>query len=231
MRKNYSSPQNLENVILSTKTRLTITYRRRTEPKLQPLEVLSSQSWGVYRQIPPTLKAGLGRELYSLARERLVTASTVSCFEMLANFQRWPWQKTKYVTIKITNCGDGERRAADEELAISNKISTSLSYRKGIRYIRLVQDSFKIEGQLGSHLCLVFEPLREPMWRLGRHLGNIGVPPNVLKPFLRVFLQGLDFLHSECGIIHTGKSIKDIYLVFLWLTLCRFESRQSTHCI
>lgn len=156
----------------------------------------------------------MGRELYSLARERPVTVSTVSCFKMLANFQRWPWQKTKYVTIKITNCGDDERRAAEEELAISNKIST-LSDHKGIRYIRLVQDSFKIEGQLGPHLCLVFEPLREPIWRLGRHLGNIGVPPDVLKPFLKVFLEGLDFLHSECGIIHTGKSTRCIYLVSL----------------
>jgi hypothetical protein len=134
---------------------------------------------------------------------------------MLANFQRWPWQKTRYVTLKITNCGNDETRAAEEELAISKKISTSLSDHEGIRYIRLVQDSFEIEGQHGPHVCLVFEPLREPIWRLGRHLGNIGVPPDVLKPFLKVLLEGLDFLHSECGIIHTGKLTRGLYLVFL----------------
>lgn len=52
---------------------------------------------------------------------------------------------------------------------------------------------------------MVFEPLREPLWLLGKHLGSNGVPPAVLKPFLRLLLQGLDFLHSECHIIHTGR--------------------------
>jgi hypothetical protein len=62
LQKNYSPLQNnLENVILSTRIHLAITYRRRTEPQLQPPKVLFSQSWGVYRQISNTFKAGVGR--------------------------------------------------------------------------------------------------------------------------------------------------------------------------
>lgn len=90
-------------------------------------------------------------------------------------------------------------------MEISKHISSCISDHTGKRYIRLVQESFELKGQLGSHVCLVFEPLREPIWRLGRHLGSVGLPAEILKPFLKVLLEGLDFLHSECGIIHTGK--------------------------
>ncbi|KAE8406443.1 kinase domain protein [Aspergillus pseudonomiae] len=105
---------------------------------------------------------------------------------------RWGWQSTQYVTLKITICGKEEQRSATEELDISRYISKLRSEHEGRAYVRLVRESFGIRGALGEHLCLVYEPLREPLWLLGKHLGSKGVP-----------LAGLDFLHSECGIIHT----------------------------
>jgi hypothetical protein len=95
------------------------------------------------------------------------------------------------------------RRSAIEEVQISQHIPQVKSQHRGRAYIRLVEESFAIQGPFGEHLCLVFEPLREPLWLLGKHLGSNGVPPAVLKSFLRILLQGLDFLHSECHVIHT----------------------------
>lgn len=92
-----------------------------------------------------------------------------------------------------------------------------------MRYIRLVQVSFQLEG----HVCRVFEPLRERIWRLGRHLGSIGVSPVVLKPFLRVLLEGLDFLHSECGIIHTDLKADNLLIAFEDATVIRVYVRQQ----
>lgn len=116
----------------------------------------------------------------------------------------WIWQSTRYVTLKITNSGDGAKKAAEDELEISKYISGLGSEHEGFGYIRLVKESFRVRGSSGDHICLVFEPLREPIWLLGRHLGSVGVPPMVLKAFLKILLQGLDFLHSECHVIHTG---------------------------
>lgn len=42
---------------------------------------------------------------------------------------------------------------------------------------------------------------------LGRHLGTVGLSLPILKAFLKLILRGLDFLHEECHIIHTGKFI------------------------
>ncbi|EAW09766.1 protein kinase domain protein [Aspergillus clavatus NRRL 1] len=120
----------------------------------------------------------------------------------------------QYVTLKITNCGKEEQRSANEEVEMSRYISQLQSDHEGRKYVRLVRESFSIRGALGEHFCLVFEPLREPLWLLGKHLGSNGVPPAVLKPFLKLLLQGLDFLHSECHIIHTDLKADNLLLGF-----------------
>ncbi|KAL3411736.1 kinase-like protein [Aspergillus fumigatus] len=83
-------------------------------------------------------------------------------------------------------------------------------------------------GPLGEHTCLVFELLREPLWLLGRYLRKVSVSPTVLKPFLKLLLQGLDFLYTECYTIHTtlvnrNKDLKlDNFLV-------GFETNSESH--
>ena len=66
-------------------------------------------------------------------------------------------------------------------------------------------DNFEVPGQNGPHLCLVYEPMREPLWLFQRRWENGKLPPALLKVYLRFLLRGLDYLHSECHIIHTGE--------------------------
>lgn len=115
------------------------------------------------------------------------------------------------MALKITNCGEQEQKSAEEEIEISQHISRLRSPHEGRTYVRLVTESFRIPGPVGEHVCLVFEPLREPLWLLEKHLGSDGVPAIVLKAFLKLILRGLDFLHSECHIIHTGQSHSTIW--------------------
>jgi len=122
----------------------------------------------------------------------------------------WSWQSNRYLTLKITNCFERDRKSANDELEISQHNAKIQSKHEGRAYVRLIQDSFTIPGPFGEHLVMVFEPLREPLWLLGRHLGSVGLPSTILKAFLKLVLQGLDFLHSECHIIHTGELLRNI---------------------
>lgn len=88
---------------------------------------------------------------------------------------------------------------------MSHHISQIQSEHEGGKYVRVVENSFVVPGPFGEHLCLAFEPLREPLRMLGRHLGTVGLSPPILKAFVKLILRSLDFLHSECHIIHTGK--------------------------
>jgi serine/threonine protein kinase len=77
----------------------------------------------------------------------------------------------------------------------------------GQDYVRNVLDSFEVEGPGGKHLCLAFEPLRQPLWMLGRQISPNGlVQPRIIKALMPSILKCLDFLHSECHVIHTGNT-------------------------
>lgn len=145
---------------------------------------------------------------------RLVEQLVLSAISFLKP-RSWRFQSPRYVTLKITNLREGEKKATEEEIAISQHIAALKSDNEAIRYVRLIKESFLVQGSNRQHICLVFEPLREPIWFLGRHPGRVGVPPNIVKAFLRILLQGLDFLHSECHVIHTGDSLT----VFLKIVL------------
>lgn len=65
-------------------------------------------------------------------------------------------------------------------------------------------------GPNGDHVCLAFDVL-------GHHLGfqaakyeDGRLPIKAVKVIIRQLLLGLDFLHRECSVIHTGMASNDI---------------------
>ncbi|KAF1961633.1 kinase-like protein [Byssothecium circinans] len=141
------------------------------------------------------------------------TTSTV----WLAQDVRWRWGSKPCVAIKINACTSHNGAAARHELEISNHIASEKSDESGHRYVRTVEDSFEISGPNGSHLCLVFEPMREPIWLLRRKLGTDKVTRDFLpffKLYVIVLLDGLDYLHTKCSIIHTDLKLDNILVTF-----------------
>ena len=84
------------------------------------------------------------------------------------------------------------------------------------------------EGSLGSsygsgprHVCMTFEPLGESLLSLLRRLQTIdstnlkiGIRPlPLVQQIARQILLGLDFLHAECGLIHTDLKLENVLVV------------------
>jgi serine/threonine-protein kinase SRPK3 len=112
------------------------------------------------------------------------------------------------VAIKINDCKYGSKEDARHELDILNRIASANPHHNGRSIPRTVLDSFEVASPNGSHLCLVFEPMRESLVLFRRRFGAGKVTRPFLplfKVYLRILLEGLDYLHSECQIIHTGK--------------------------
>lgn len=85
-----------------------------------------------------------------------------------------------------------------------NHISGVNPKHKGWHFVRKLSDSFTINGASENHVCLVLEALREPLWLYRRrYIGNV-IPPDILKILVQMILHALDYLHTECHIIHTG---------------------------
>ncbi|KAK7409376.1 hypothetical protein QQX98_008438 [Neonectria punicea] len=123
----------------------------------------------------------------------------------LARATHWlPWQNERFVALKITNNTPAVQAAARRELDISDQMFSAETTHPGRQYVRSVLDSFEVEGPEGTHICLAFEPLRQPLWMLGQQSGLTNmVQPRIIKGVLPSILKSLDFLHSECKVIHT----------------------------
>ncbi|MCJ1478352.1 hypothetical protein MMC13_007030 [Lambiella insularis] len=126
--------------------------------------------------------------------------------------QKWSWQANPFVALKILTNDLGEKSAASTELEISSCIVKTDHKSEGLRYLRTVLKSFEVTGPKSTHVGLVYAPMRESVARFQRRLANGQIPSYFLKPLMAMVLTGLDYLHSQCRIIHTDLKPDNILL-------------------
>ncbi len=98
-----------------------------------------------------------------------------------------------------------EKKTAEGELFITQLVSKANPRHEGSHFVRTLLDHFKLQGSCDNHVCLVFEPLREPLWLLNERFEENVIPSEILKAMVEILLHGLDYLHTECHVIHTGR--------------------------
>ncbi|XP_073498869.1 SRSF protein kinase 3-like [Phyllobates terribilis] len=112
-------------------------------------------------------------------------------------------QKKKYVAVKISKSGKKFNEAALDEVALLNCVNGARKKEsQGENVIYFLHD-FKLIGENGLHVCLVFELLGPSLLHLMKNYGPRGLPLTCVKRVLQQVLQGLNFLHKKCRIIHT----------------------------
>jgi hypothetical protein len=75
------------------------------------------------------------------------------------------------VTLKITASNSIDEDVANHELNITRQLMTNPSH-DGFEFVRHMLDNFKVTGPGGTHLCLVYEPMRVPLWQFQQRLPN-----------------------------------------------------------
>jgi serine/threonine-protein kinase SRPK3 len=99
-----------------------------------------------------------------------------------------------------------------------NKGPTKDSSLTGFAFVRAAFDDFIAISPTGAaHLCLVFEAMREPLSQFQHRLVGDSILPQLLKVYVDFILQGLEYLHSHCQIIHTGLFLR--YFRYLSLSI------------
>lgn len=118
--------------------------------------------------------------------------------------------------------------SVSHEREVEEHISTANPSHRGRSIIRTLLDSFEIQGPEGSHPCLVYPPMREPMSMYQQRFDDGKMPLPLIKTYIRALLTGLDYLHKNCRTVHTGKLTFSIVFHRGYLTKWRprFKARK-----
>ncbi|ETI29035.1 hypothetical protein G647_01488 [Cladophialophora carrionii CBS 160.54] len=108
----------------------------------------------------------------------------------------------KYVTIKINVNTLGEDFQKGRR-AIAEKLFSANPQHPGYAHVRFMLDTFRVNGKYGDHLCIVYDVLREPIDLCMKKFPGSRFSCGKLRVLLPALLKGLDYMHSECHVVHT----------------------------
>ncbi|KAL7734626.1 hypothetical protein ACLKA6_010931 [Drosophila palustris] len=119
----------------------------------------------------------------------------------------------KYVALKVVKSAPHYIETAADEIRLLEAIRDADSLdAKRERIVRLM-NHFTVRGVNGVHTCLVFEALGCSLYKLIVKNNYQGLAISQVRNIIKQVLEGLDYLHSKCSIIHTDIKPENILLV------------------
>lgn len=124
----------------------------------------------------------------------------------------WDIKKPRYVALKVVKSAKHYTETAVDEIKLLRAVRESCPddpYR--LKTVQLYDD-FKIHGPNGSHICMAFEVLGNNLLKLITKSNYRGIPLENVRIIVKQCLEGLDYLHRKCKIIHTDVKPENILL-------------------
>lgn len=121
-------------------------------------------------------------------------------------------ETNRHVAMKIIKSARTHRLTAIDEIKILSKINHTDLEHPGHRHLVKLLDYFDHRGVNGVHICMVFEVLGENLVTLMIRYKHRGLPIKFVKQISKQVLWAVDFLHRECGIIHTDIKPENVLL-------------------
>ena len=117
-----------------------------------------------------------------------------------------------HVALKVVRSAAHYTETALDEIKLLKKVYQANVNHPGRRHVVSLLDSFNHKGPNGVHVCMVFEVLGENLLGLIKRWNHRGIPMPLVKQITKQVLLGLDYLHRECGIIHTDLKPENVLI-------------------
>ncbi|KAG8191660.1 hypothetical protein JTE90_016450 [Oedothorax gibbosus] len=124
----------------------------------------------------------------------------------------WDLTGKRFVALKVVKSASHYTETALDEIKLLRAVRESdpdNSFREKV--VQLLDD-FKISGVNGTHVCMVFEVLGHNLLKLIIRSNYQGIPLANVKLIIQQVIEGLDYLHKQCKIIHTDIKPENILI-------------------
>lgn len=118
----------------------------------------------------------------------------------------------KHVALKVVRSAAHYTETAIDEIKLLNRIVQANPSHPGRKHVVSLLDSFEHKGPNGVHVCMVFEVLGENLLGLIKRWNHRGIPMPLVKQITKQVLLGLDYMHRDCGIIHTDLKPENVLI-------------------
>ncbi|XP_010791492.1 SRSF protein kinase 1a isoform X1 [Notothenia coriiceps] len=124
----------------------------------------------------------------------------------------WDVQVKRFVAMKVVKSAEHYTETAVDEIKLLRSVRNSDPNDPNREMVVQMVDDFKISGINGTHVCMVFEVLGHHLLKWIIKSNYQGLPLPCVKSIIRQVLQGLDYLHTKCQIIHTDIKPENILM-------------------
>uniref|UniRef100_A0A3B5MM38 non-specific serine/threonine protein kinase n=1 Tax=Xiphophorus couchianus TaxID=32473 RepID=A0A3B5MM38_9TELE len=124
----------------------------------------------------------------------------------------WDIQEKRFVAMKVVKSAEHYTETALDEIKLLKSVRNTDPRDPNREKVVQLLDDFKISGMNGTHVCMVFEVLGYHLLKWIIKSNYQGLPQPCVKSIIRQVLQGLDYLHAKCKIIHTDIKPENILL-------------------
>ncbi|KAG8439943.1 hypothetical protein GDO86_005926 [Hymenochirus boettgeri] len=124
----------------------------------------------------------------------------------------WDLQGKRFVAMKVVKSAQHYTETALDEIKLLRCVRESDPGDPNKDMVVQLIDDFKISGMNGMHVCMVFEVLGHHLLKWIIKSNYQGLPIGCVKSIIHQVLQGLDYLHSKCKIIHTDIKPENILM-------------------
>lgn len=107
------------------------------------------------------------------------------------------------MALKVVKSAAHYTETAVDEIKLLEKVVKANPDAPGRKYVVELLDHFMHRGPNGLHVCMVFEVLGENLLSVIKRYRHQGIPIHLVRQIIHQVLMGLDYMHRECGIIHT----------------------------
>ncbi|XP_020560268.1 SRSF protein kinase 1 isoform X3 [Oryzias latipes] len=114
--------------------------------------------------------------------------------------------------MKVVKSAEHYTETAVDEIKLLKSVRNSDPDDPNREMVVQLLDDFKISGVNGTHVCMVFEVLGHHLLKWIIKSNYQGLPLACVKSIIKQVLQGLDYLHSKCQIIHTDIKPENILM-------------------